>query len=245
MPSEARWRSAQEYERSYWQRRAQGIQAGAEGGLNFYGWKAKQMEIRLEEIFPEDRKAKARVLEVGCGPVGIVSALKWGERYAIDPLDDFYSSNATLAQHRDPAVHYAKSMGEEIKFPDGNFDLVILENVLDHVQTAEQLLHEIRRVMRDDGFFYLTVNVRHGWGTALHRVLSRLKIDKGHPYSFTQSSARAFIQAAGFEVLRETIDDYRAARTIDRNGNLKGKIKGYSGLTEFVFYCVCRKSGGK
>ncbi|MGH9531379.1 MAG: class I SAM-dependent methyltransferase [Terriglobales bacterium] len=244
MPSEARWRRAQAYERFYWEREAARLREFAiDSPDGWYRWKASQMEKHLAGLLPEDRKATARVLEIGCGPVGIVSFLGWGERHAIDPLEDFYRTQEAFSKYRDPAVRFQTARGEWLPFDPAGFDLVILENVLDHVQAAGHLLGEIGRVLKPDGLLYFTVNVRTAWGAALHSLLALLLIDKGHPYSFTAGGIRRFLAANGLRIRRESLDEYLQARAQDRRSpSLRDKIKSYTGLSEFVFYSVCSKA---
>jgi ubiquinone/menaquinone biosynthesis C-methylase UbiE len=243
MPSSARWQKAQAYERSYWEREGERIRTGAlDSPDGWYRWKAQQMEKLLSGLLTEEQKRGAKVLEVGCGPVGIVSLMDWGERHAIDPLDDFYRTQPEFSKFRDPAVRFQNATGERLPYEAAAFDLIILENVLDHVQAADQLLREVHRVLAESGLLYFTLNVRTQWGTALHSLLSSLLIDPGHPYSFTVESIRRFLAAQGFEVRRESLADAAQARERDReSASLKDRIKGYSGLTEFVFSAVCGK----
>lgn len=242
MVTKERWRYAQEYERSFWKNAADQMAAGSAGQLDWYAWKASEMEKRLASHFGEKKENSIKVLEIGSGPIGIVSFLKWGERYTIDPLEDFYSSNAALSKLRDPAVNYGQGTGEKIPFQDNSFSLVILDNVLDHVHEASGVLKEIYRVLSGEGKLYLAVNIHTNWGGALHSLLSKLKIDKGHPYTFTEESIREFIRKNRFEVLSEAINDYYEARQKDRmSSSLKDKIKGYTGLSEFVYYAICSK----
>jgi len=200
------------------------------------------MERRLQSFLSTETRQSAKVLEIGCGPVGNVSLINWGERYAVDPLNDFYAQQEEFVRHRNPAVHYATSMREKLAFRDSFFNLLIMENVLDHVQAASKMLGEAHRVLAGGGLFYFTVNVRRPWGTALHKVLSKLQIDKGHPYSFTHASIKDFLNRHDFEIQLEEVEDYKVARTKERSSrSWKDKIKGYSGLTEFVFYAVCSR----
>ncbi|MCI0409505.1 MAG: class I SAM-dependent methyltransferase, partial [Acidobacteria bacterium] len=148
MPSAARWSKAQAYERAYWEGEAVRIRHGVvDSPDGWYRWKAQQMEKHLAGLLPEEQRRNAKVLEVGCGPVGIVSLLGWGERHALDPLDDFYRSQEVFSKYRDPAVHFQKGMGERLPFEDDGFDLIILENVLDHVHQADRMLQEVSRVL--------------------------------------------------------------------------------------------------
>ena len=54
-------------------------------------------------------------------------------------------------------MHVALQVGvaEALPFADASFDLVILDNVLEHVQDRGRSLDEIRRVLRPGGILYL------------------------------------------------------------------------------------------
>ncbi len=240
MITKQRWKHAQEFERAYWEKVANRIATGASTQLSWYAWKAGEMEKRIAGYLNEEKQRTAKVLEIGSGPIGIVSFLKWGERYTIDPLEDFYGSNPMLTKLRDTAVNYGQGGGEQLPFENNFFSLVILDNVLDHVHNAEGVLKEIHRVLADNGLLYLSVNVHTKWGGLLHSALSKLKIDKGHPYTFTINSIRSFIRQHQFNIQSESINDYYQAREQDRiSTSLKNKVKGYSGLSEFIYYSVC------
>lgn len=242
MVTEQRWKQAQEYELLHWKKVADRIASGSEGQLSWYEWVAGEMEKRLLPHFTEDQKKDARVLEVGSGPIGIVTFLKWGERYTIDPLEDFYQSNPALSDLRDSTVHYGQGTGEKLPFKDNFFSIVILVNVLDHVHNAEGVLNEIYRVLANNGILYFAVNVHTSWGAFLHNILAKLLIDRGHPYTFTGVSIRDFILRHKFNILSESADRYLKAKEQNlKSGALKDKIKGYSGLSEFFYYAVCSK----
>jgi len=242
MASMKRWHKAQEFERSWWERRAAGIASGTGTPIDYHDWKASEMEKRLHGFIDDNAKLSSNVLEIGCGPVGIVSALKWGKRYGLDPLEDFYHTNEVLTKQRSPEVHYLKGQAEDIPFPDGFFYLVVADNVLDHVRAAERVLSEIRRVLAPGGFLYFALNIRRTWGSLIHSVLAKLQIDKGHPYSFRLESIRRFLTDHGFAIRSEAVSDYAEARVADRNAPaLRKKFKGYAGLSEYIYYAVCSK----
>ena len=33
---------------------------------------------------------KTKILEIGCGPYGVLNFIPFGEKYSVDPLADFY-----------------------------------------------------------------------------------------------------------------------------------------------------------
>lgn len=237
-----RWEIAQKYEKEYWINIANRITNDAEAQLWWYNWKASEFEKKLNKIIYNFDKNICRILEVGSGPVGIVSFLKWGERYAIDPLGDFYKENRNLIALRDKSVNYVTGGGEAIPFPDSHFSVVIIDNVLDHVNSPSAVLNEINRVLSKDGLLYIELNIHTFWGYLLHSLFSKLRIDKGHPYSFTSAKIRAFLNSHKFIIRSESIDDYYKARERDRlSESLKANIKSYCGLSEFIYSAIYLK----
>jgi SAM-dependent methyltransferase len=117
-----------------------------------------------------------------------------------------------------------------------------MDNVLDHVHDASRVLGEARRVLAPTGIFYMAVNIHEAWGGFLHRILSRLQIDRGHPHTFTLPTIRRFLEQNQFSILQDFHNDYLESRKQDRaSASLKDRIKGFTGLSEFVYYAVCRR----
>ena len=234
-----RWRKAQEYEQGFWQRLGDSIEAGAREHLDWYGWRARQLEQRLASVGAGRRDGKT--LEIGSGPIGIVNFLEGGERYAIDPLEHFYSTRPTLVALRRPGVTYLDGTGERLPFEKGTFSLVIIDNVIDHTYAPERILREIHRILEPDGHLYLSVNVHTRWGALLHTLLAVLQIDRGHPFTFTSRSLRQLLVASRFGIMLEHVDDYERAKQADRRSAvLTSKIKGFTGLSEFSHSVICR-----
>lgn len=239
---QSRWLSAQQYEQSFWARLAADIAAGARAQLDWYGWRARQLEQRLAAL-TDLRTDNGKVLEIGSGPIGIINFLSARERVAVDPLEQFYRTTPSLVNLRQPGVTYLAGTGEQLPVKTGSCSLVIIDNVIDHTQAPGRILNEIHRVLQPYGCLYLSVNVHKLWGALLHKLLAGLRIDRGHPYTFTSGSLLRLLDAHGFTVVGESIDDYAAARSEDRRAPaLRARVKGYTGLSEFSHAVVCRPS---
>jgi len=236
-----RWTKAQEYEQAFWHRLGHGIDTGAREQLDWYRWRAAQLERRLDAL-PDPGSRTGRILEIGSGPIGIVNFLGWGDRCAVDPLEHFYRTQPSLISLRSPGVTYADGTGEQLPFDDASFALVIIDNVIDHTYAPQKILREIDRVLERNGRLYLSVNVHTRWGALLHAMLAHLQIDKGHPYTFTSRALRRILREHHFMVLMEHVEDYEQARRADRrSAKPSDRIKGYSGLSEFSHSVICRK----
>lgn len=236
MVSRARWEEAQRYERSYWDQQAFEIGEGRISQLDWYEWRANRLRERLRRVgLGALAEGNGRILEIGCGPVGVISFLGSAQSFAVDPLEPFFGSNEVLRELRSEDVEYLPGTGEALPFPDGGFDFVISENCIDHVRAVDVMMREITRVLTPAGILYMTVNARTRWGAMLHRVLSSGRIDRGHPHTFTSDRVTRLLRRHGFSLLSVDVEDYREARRADlRSSSVKPKVKGALGLSEFV-----------
>ncbi|BBM70634.1 class I SAM-dependent methyltransferase [Rhodothermus marinus] len=188
-----RWQLAQRYERDWWQHVADRTD------LRYYRTYAEDLIRRIAPFFTIQQDT--RILEVGSGAAGIVTHLPSGYRHAIDPLEDFFRSVEKFRKYRDPQVVYHRGMGEALPFESESFDLVIMDNVLDHCQDPVQVIAEIHRVLVPGGCFYFRQNIYHRWGKFVRFWIELLRIDKGHPYTFSLRDIHTLVGRAGFEVL--------------------------------------------
>lgn len=243
MVATGRWQAAQSYEQGYWEAQANKIAAGAEQELAFYDWRAQQLRERLDRLGLSALTAgTSRVVEVGSGPVGLASYFPASRAVLFDPLQDFYSSNAALSALRNPRAEYRRARGEELPCAAGEFDLAVIENCIDHVQDCHGVMRELHRVLAPGGILYLTVNCRSGWGYYVHRVISSLKLDPGHPHTFTPPRVEALMRRHGFSVVDMQVGSYEEAYEEDRSStNRRARIKAALGVSEYLASVVCRK----
>lgn len=99
----------------------------------------------------------AHVLDVGCGDCGVPVALaRAGARVsALEPDPGSIERGAyRIRQHQVP-VELCRGVAEDLPFPTARFDVVILDNVLEHVHDREGTLAELRRVLTPDGLLYM------------------------------------------------------------------------------------------
>jgi len=242
MVTRRRWHAAQQYEQRFWADIAGKIESGARNQLNWYRWKASEFEKRIGRSVDGRKSTHGKILEIGSGPIGIVNFLEWGERFAIDPLEDFYRESSTLTASRKPEVTYTKGTAEHLPYPDNFFSLVIIDNVIDHTHVPVKVLQEIHRVLENKGLLYLAVNIRTVWGAFVHTLLATCRVDKGHPHTFTNEGIRKFLTAHRFHICMEESEDYRRIKQrFCQSKKMKERIKGYTGIAEFLYHVVCQK----
>jgi SAM-dependent methyltransferase len=115
-------------------------------------WRVYEIEAVLRHVAFD-----GRILDLGCGDGTLSSAIFRGQKSCTlvglepDPTD----AEAARRSGIYTAVHCAP--GDSIPEPDGAFDMVFSNSVLEHIPTIEPVLAEVGRVLRAGGRFVFTV----------------------------------------------------------------------------------------
>lgn len=111
----------------------------------------------LGRYVPTFDPSDSDILDIGCGDAGVAIAFaEHGARAAgIEPAPSSVQRGGIRAREHGVDVDLREGMAEELPFPDTRFDLVLLDNVLEHVGDMHRTLAEVRRVLRPDGLLYL------------------------------------------------------------------------------------------
>ncbi|MEL6977218.1 MAG: bifunctional 2-polyprenyl-6-hydroxyphenol methylase/3-demethylubiquinol 3-O-methyltransferase UbiG [Pseudomonadota bacterium] len=101
------------------------------------------------------------VLDLGCAGGFMAEALH--ERGAVvsglDPAAEAIEAAKAHAAQEGRAIDYQVGVGEALPYADGAFDAVVCVDVLEHVTDVDQVLAEVRRVLKPGGLFlYDTIN---------------------------------------------------------------------------------------
>jgi GT2 family glycosyltransferase/protein-L-isoaspartate O-methyltransferase len=102
-------------------------------------------------------KPRNAVLEIGCGHGFRGSVLSKKCKYV---GIDISSENIHTAKARYPHVHFEQGNGEHMRFADNSFDSVYAIEVLEHVDSLENVLHEVKRVLKSGGKFIISFPVQ-------------------------------------------------------------------------------------
>jgi SAM-dependent methyltransferase len=220
-----RWELAQQYEKTWWESRKGKVDFG------FYDNFAVELVNFIGNYTVIGQETA--ILEVGSGAGGIVTYLKQSDqRYGVDPLEDFYATVDEFRRQRDPAVTYQAAMGETLPFEDGKFDLIIIDNVLDHCDDPPQVMRELKRSLKPGGLIYFKQNTYHFWGVFFRALMEKLLIDKGHPHTFSKRALRGLIAGQGFTIAKAARDGYWPTWWAElRAGTVKDLIKALTLVT--------------
>jgi len=103
--------------------------------------------------------APGRLLDIGCA-IGteLVVARERGWQAIGTEL-----SSSSVRVARGQGLDVRDRLLNECDFPDGRFDLVTLNHVLEHIHEPRPFLAEVRRVMNDDGLLFISVPNVNAW----------------------------------------------------------------------------------
>ena len=148
----------------------------------------------LRERF-NGRAGRLEILDAGCGTGGNAAHLRaYGRVTGVDVAGD-----ALCLARRREGLALAHGSVEHLPFRDGSFDLVVSNDVLCHLQVAEDAVAaaEFARVLRPGGVLYLQLpafeQLRSHHDAAVHT---------GHRY--TKNELRRLLAGAGLRVRRLT-----------------------------------------
>jgi 2-polyprenyl-3-methyl-5-hydroxy-6-metoxy-1,4-benzoquinol methylase len=127
------------------------------------------------EMLPFLPAAAERILELGCGEGKFGAACKarfgceaWG--IEVDPRA------AAIAATRFDRLLQGDALGQARQLPDRSFDLIVCNDVLEHLVDPEQVLVELRRTLTPRGCIVASIpNIRY------HSALWTILIDKDFP----------------------------------------------------------------
>jgi ubiquinone/menaquinone biosynthesis C-methylase UbiE len=139
-------------------------------------------------------------LDLGCGDGRLTTSLRASAITAADVSDVALRRAAA----RLPGAEIASVVPDEpLPFVDGEFELVLCAETIEHVRDVQLFLSEIRRVLRPGGGLALTTP-EYGRRTALRALLSGFESEfdplSPHVRFFTRTSLERLLDAMGFTV---------------------------------------------
>jgi SAM-dependent methyltransferase len=131
--------------------------------------RARALEDRLARFL--ELSPASKVLQVGIRGEAELHHFRSGVRYGVEPLAGVLAERGLLKWGQ---VRWVAGRGEELPFPDRNFQLILLGDILDKVESPRRVLAEAARCLADDGVLWISSRVRRaGWLGSLRRRLAR------------------------------------------------------------------------
>ena len=186
-----RWTVAQSHEKDYWCPRKHG---GAHASTSRVYWSEYWSLLRSYT----DVNEKSRILEIGCGPDGMINYIDECDKIALDSLMDFYVRRYDVPKK----MAWIKGIGESVPFRSDCFDVIISTNTLNHMWDPVRAIADISRVLKKRAFLLLTVD-------CYSPLVRRYKIireligvgDRSHPHSFSMKYVFEIMVNSGLHVV--------------------------------------------
>jgi methionine biosynthesis protein MetW len=160
----------------------------------------ERLELLASRVRPGER-----VLEVDCGP-GVLAA-KMRDRGAEVQATEISPVAAERARARGIPTVCVNTEAEAVPFPDGAFDVVVSNSMIEHRFFPERSLDECARVLRPGGRLILCLpNIAH-WKCRWWILRGRFPYVKNSPTDFlhlrffTVGDARRMLEARGLRVV--------------------------------------------
>lgn len=163
-------------------------------------WKEKN------RYYYEDRKRYLRflipegasVLELGCGTGDCLDALKPARGVGVD----FSSETLKIARQKYPALDFIQGDMEELQGIDEDFDYLLLDDVIGHLEDIEETLKGLRRFCRTDTRLVITY-YNFLWEPIL-KLGERIgqKMPQQHQNWLATEDIANLLDLAGFQVVK-------------------------------------------
>lgn len=210
---------------------------------NYYNSKSKEYGVghtRLKRILDlVGTESGLRVLDVGCGNGRIGSEIKKNGNYVAGV--EISSEAAEIASQALDKVH---SFNIESSWPGelqkGDFDLVLLPEILEHVFDPVEVLKSARNALKPGGNLIITTPNFLTWTNRLRFLLGDFQyqaqgmFDFGHIRWFTYKYLHETLKLSGFRITQE--------RHIIFPGKLAKVLKHFPSLFAFQFVCKAQKA---
>jgi 2-polyprenyl-3-methyl-5-hydroxy-6-metoxy-1,4-benzoquinol methylase len=149
---------------------------------------------RYVDLLRRHAPSGGRVLDVGCGTGAVLAKL------AAEPTWECEGVDVSEEAVREAAAFAtaARADAADLPFQAGEFDALLLLDVLEHTDSPRHVLQEARRVTRDGGV--LIVSTPNA-GSPLRIVLGKRwhgLADETHVYFFTRFTLEQLLRASGW-----------------------------------------------
>lgn len=118
-----------------------------------------------------------QILDLGCGQGHITEKMRQVVLNAEFSGLDYSISSITYAHEHFPFIDFTVGDGHECPYSDGFFNIVVCNNLWEHVPDPMSLLNEIKRILKSNGYLILSTPSRY-------RLENLINIIKGKKINF-------------------------------------------------------------
>lgn len=173
-------------------------------------------EYRVKRLTEALKLSKGRLLDIGCaGGVLTETLVKHYPKVEIYGCDISKTAISYAKKYGSGKVTYAAIKGKRFPYGDKFFDACICLDVLEHVPDVDLFLKEVRRVLKDNGHFFLLVPCEgqpftYTWFFQKLNVGTKLTFKHwGHIHpEFTHRSVVELLRKHGFTPLKKSYSEH-------------------------------------
>lgn len=165
------------------------------------GVHVKHRLMRYHDFFVDRIRAGERVLDVGCGYGAVAYSIATRSGARVTGID-LEPANVEMARRRFRHPDLAFELGDAlVALPDGRYDVIVLSNVLEHIDDRVGFVRRIVDRTRPSRILIRVPMFDRDWRVPLRRELNLYPYsDLGHFTEYTTGSFRDEMAAAGLEV---------------------------------------------
>ncbi|AVC48367.1 class I SAM-dependent methyltransferase [Rhizobium leguminosarum] len=166
--------------------------AGLEANNFWFQSRNKLLQWVLKRFRPNFRS----FLEVGCGTGFVLTGIARLNPHARIAGSEIFTAGLSFARERLPTASLMQMDARNIPFIE-EFEVVGAFDVLEHIEEDELVLSQLHAALKEGGLLMITVP-QHPW------LWSTLDEYSRHFRRYTEAELRRKVEAAGFEILRNT-----------------------------------------
>ena len=204
--------------------------------VNPFHFRASRLYFTLTEL----KKAKGKLLDIGCGAGDFPEAFSFYRPDLKIFAIDISKKAIALAQKRNLNIEFKVASAESIPYKNNYFDIVTCFDVVEHVKSPEEVLKEIARVTKKGGIFQTFIPVEDSWalpeGFLIKIGWKAKEIYGGHPHHYSSEYVLKILKDAGFRIKKVRYGEHFTYHIIDiayfsflslRGKNASSSVEGY------------------
>lgn len=170
------------------------------------GLHTKHRHLRYHDFFVERIRPGESVLDIGCGNGALACDVAARARAKVTGID-LCEANLRIARERyaHPDVTYVHGDVRR-DLPPGPYDVVILSNVLEHIEPRVDFLRRVARTAAPSRWLIRVPMFDRDWRVPLKKELGlEWRLDGTHCTEYTAASFAEEMTAAGLTIVHEQI----------------------------------------
>ena len=173
---------------------------------HYYGsdwYKQRGMGMAFTRSFLK-RLPPGKFLDVGCGLGYFIDGIRQNSDWDVCGVE--FSNEAVEYARQNLNLDVRQGELADVNFPEQSFDFVRVWNVLEHVKDPLSLLKEVRRIIKPDGLFHLSVPSGYADSGGLIKFYNLegkpARSKDGHLFFFSKKALLQMFDETNFEIIK-------------------------------------------